>query len=559
MSDVIPSQPSSRCSGRVAILAAIVFFTVLSCYRFSLIDRGHFAWGDERYYLPAEKFVDSMATGDTHTAALAMFEARGPAPPARPGFILISVCSVLFQRLVAIVADIDPATLAYYDAAAGFNVLVAMGISACVYLLGWRWTGNRWYALAIAVTYSMLCNANMWIRHLVPYNESLLLFLSALCLLARPDTETRRHIMRGAAAGTLTALGFACYPGYYAFVLINMAVCATVYFSRKRVWLSFGVAASVVALLLEAAARYAGGSYLIGLFGLGGTISMGLPSEGFAFLWRYMRDVEGGVGMMFYGLALLFLTTTLWRRSKSIPTAARVALLAATGCYLFHATMGAVFGGMVFYGRILMMYLPFVVLSAWMGLALLNWSRFRIAGAFVLIVLSAASFQGFARSYARQEYPADLFFRSLALSEQSEEYPAYVLWDIPPNQSSVPAPTLGPEFSMLADTTPGGSDSYVQLDSHVEALTGQARYIGVNLKWMFKIRQADQRFVAPSGYVLIEEAVHPGGLAATAYEGHKPWERRRLVDRRYTMRLYERRSRQAASVPNAIRVDARAD
>jgi len=163
-------------------LAALII--LLSCYRFTLIGKGHFYWSDERCYLPAGKLVDAAIGGDYRAASEHLFKAPGKVAPARPGFVIVSVLPVLGQRLVGTLAEIDPRTPQYYDVACAFNVLVTLGVTCCLFALGRLWTGSSWFALLIAVVYSLLCGANVWIRHLVPYQTSLLFYLLALWLLS---------------------------------------------------------------------------------------------------------------------------------------------------------------------------------------------------------------------------------------------------------------------------------------------------------------------------------------------------------------------------------------
>jgi hypothetical protein len=94
---------------------------------------------------------------------------------------------------------------------------------------------------------------------------------------------------------------------------------------------------------------------------------------------------------------------------------------------------------------------------------------------------------------------------------------------------------------MVMDARPEGSESsLIPLATHEEAATGDPRWIGVNLKWGFYHRREDHRFAPPRGYALIAEALSPTAFPATGYEAYKPWERKRLVQRAYTMRIYER-------------------
>ena len=65
---------------------------------------------------------------------------------------------------------------------------------------------------------------------------------------------------------------------------------------------------------------------------------------------------------------------------------------------------------------------------------------------------------------------------------------------------------------------------------------------------MIYVFEPDVRFAAPEGYRPVAEALHPAAFAATLYEMQRPWERTRLLQRRYTMRLYERAAEDPAGM-----------
>jgi hypothetical protein len=512
----------------------------LACYRLTLIGKGHFYWSDERCYLPAAYFVDSVADGDFRSAATHLFEARGAVPPARPGFVLISVLPTLLQRVAAAALGLDPRTPAYFDAACTFNVLVTLAVTLCLFSLGRAWTGSAWFGLLIAAVYSLLANANVWIRHLAPYTTSLLMSLSALWLLSVPPVPRSRDTRRVALAGLLTALGYACYPGHYAFVLIN----AVVALARSRRWiragLVFGVSSAAVVGAFEGLARIAGRSYVGDLRTLSGTVGMGDPKEGFAFLWHYVRDVEGVSGVMLYGLFACFVLLMLWRRNVAVPRTARAAMFAAIGCYGLHASMGVFGGSMVFYGRVLMVYLPFVVIGAAMALAHVSRAGVRRAGAGVLLCASVVSFVQFAVPYARIVYPGEFLQDAMGRLGRDIVYPANILWGFVDGRRAETVESFDPDLTMVVDSRPDGAEAYVWLASHATAHETRTRFIAVNLKFLWSIRGRYDRFEPPAGYTLVAEALHPEVFPATAYEGRAPWERSRIRQRDYTMRIYER-------------------
>ena len=513
----------------------------LSGYRFSLIGSGHFYTGDEYRYLAAEALVDDFESGAYRTGIGHLFE---PYVFGRPGFVLVSVIPAIAQRVVGTLAAIERGTLPYYDAVAAFNTLVTLGITLCLFALARRWTGNGWYALLITTVHSLLVCANVWIRHLVPYYESLLLFLPALLALTSIPQTSTGTIRRVVAGGVLSALGFACYPGYYAFVAINAVVVPAV-MRRHRIAAGGLFAASAAAVLagFEVLARWTDVSYFKNLLDrsqeFARLIKVGLCDEGYVFAWRFLRDVEGAAGVALLILFAGFVAMVVWRPKAALPGSARVAILAAIGCYLAYATQAVLRHRTVFYGRILAMYLPFVACGAGLALMHIRRPKLRVISVCAMLLASGWSFASFARWYGGVEYPADFFFETMARRREVVRYSPNVMWT---GLGGRPAPHDHDSVlrvAMVADAYPEGFYSY--LASHEVARTSGARFIGVNLKWMRNIPEARDQFEPPEDYEMIAEAVNPLAHPAMAYEERTLSERRRLAERRYMMRIYEKK------------------
>ena len=516
----------------------VVLLTGLTCYRFSTIGSGHFYAGDESRYFAAERLVDDLSAGDHRAAAGRLFEVT-----VRPAFVLISVIPAAAQRLVGGVFGLERQTHAYYDTVAGFNVLVALGVAFCVFALVRRWTASGWYALLATVLFSWRVCANIWVRHLVPYYESLLLFLVALLLVTPRAPQADATNRRMCAAGLLSALGFTCYPGFYTFVLINAAVVVVVARRRIAAVVCFGASAAAVLSGFELVSRWAGQSYFKNLLGLphehARLMKIGLCEEGYVFIWRYLCDVEGAAGVVLLALCAVFVGLVVCRRGASIPRAARAAILAAIVCYLIHATQATLRHKVAVYGRVMVMYVPFMVCGAVLVLRQIRWPRLRIAAVCGVLLVSGASFVSFARWYSSVRYPEDLFFETIAAEAQPGEFSPNVLWTgVGGKLNRSVERDASPLVAMVAEPYPDGFYSYYP--SHQAAAASGARYIGVNLKWVRDIPEERHHFKAPPGYRLIFEDAATFAHPPMAYEERGARERELLSQHDYSMRIYER-------------------
>ncbi|MCP4592877.1 MAG: hypothetical protein GY842_19245 [bacterium] len=521
----------------------------LAVYRFTLIGSGHFFWGDEDRYLVAEVFVDKFTDGEYRAAVGELFKCT-----CRPAFAAISVLPVLMQRHLGPLLGLMPGTLESYDIVSAFNVLVSLGVTLCVWGVARAWLRCGWYALLVAMVFSLLSYSNVWIRHLMPYGESLAMFLGALWLLSSGFRSERQLRWRVVAAGALSALGYTCYPGHYGFVLLNAGVVLLAV--PRRVWsgLLFGVAAAAVVAAFEVLAWYADTSFIaetLATTSIHATAHQGWPAEAYVFPLLYLRDVEGAIGIVLLALFAGFVVLRLWRTDAHLPPAARAGFVAVLACFVLHASLAVLLGKTRFYGRLVGMYLPFVTCGAVMFLAHIGSRRMRRLGVMGLATTSLICFVPFAMRYAQVVYPGDFLAQVMTDLGRGVTYPPESLLAHAGKMPDRTAEGADPELVNAVDPSPLGSKALVHWASHEEARTSGARFIGVNLKYLFYIWEKDHRFTPPDNYRVVAEAPHPCQLQATVYELYRPWERRRLLSRPYTMRVYERVDRQVIATRHA--------
>ncbi|MCK4658694.1 MAG: DUF2029 domain-containing protein [Phycisphaerae bacterium] len=513
----------------------VVLIAALACYRFSLIGSGHFFHPDEWAYNCAEPFVDHLLAGEYFFGMIEPFK-----PTGRPGFVMVGALPVAMQWAVAALADVAGGTLPYYDAVSAFNVLVTLGIAWCLYALGRIWLGSPWYALLLVAVHGLLVNSNVWIRHMVPYHEALLMGLVALCIVSRVPHSCRGAIYRGFAGGLLAGLTFATYPGFFAMVILNGVVLLTVARHRRVAAASYAIGSAAVIGGFELLARSVGTSYLQNVqngqermqrWALN-NMKGDSADEGYMFLWRYMRDVEGVIGVVLPALFVCAVALLLWRRRANVHPTVRATLAAAIGCFLLHVIAAVFMQRIVFYGRFLMLYLPFVVCGAVLALKHIPVPALRRVGVCGVLLASAGSFAHFARDYALVVYPPDFLNEIIVNKGLNVSRPEVLLGG-------------NPDFAMVTDGLPDGLLPWIV--SHETARAGKARFIGVN----FSVRNSPEHyepFAPPRGYRLVAQRLHPTAYAWAGYEGFGPQVRKHLLKHRHTVRLYERATVTSGSV-----------
>lgn len=266
-----------------------------------------------------------------------------------------------------------------------FNVLTSLAQLLVFFLILRRLSFSFTASLTGMLLLGTLFNMNSYTRHILPYDHSLLLHLLTMYLLLSPRL-TIRHVL---LAGTLSAIALTGYPGYFMFAAINGMLLLSN--ARKQGTSLFSVAACFAAPLVmlvgfyELIAYTEGRSYIGSVHAYSQTIVNGSFEEGLAYALIYFQRVEGLWGSVILAMALAGTLVTLVRRHGEghLQTVIGLGLAA----YLVFGSLVYFLHMFVFYGRVLHMYYPFVILGV---LALVQWVRPSWKHP-VLIVLSLAA------------------------------------------------------------------------------------------------------------------------------------------------------------------------
>ncbi len=454
--------------------AVIVFFVFLAIFRFSLIGKGHCFDADERRYFYALWFWNDIFHGKFFNGFSCIFEVQ-----ARPGFVLISLFPALFQIILLHLHFITTANLHFFDIPCVFNVLVSLANSAAVYCILRFIVTDGYLVLAGTMVYSLLVNSNVYLRHLFPYDYSLLFFLIAILLILKQRSADNPSSGFALGAGILCAMGSLVYPGYYslALIVVLFLAMATRWNLRILAWYVGGFLALI--LCFEFFSELLRKSYLMECAVLSDTVKHGSFAEGFLFIFRYLKEVEGLIGMVLFALLVLYVIGFLVKDRRPC----QWLLIGALLMYSIHAVLGFVFFKMVFYGRSLHMYFPFVAIAAIRLLSLMPRPNYRKGMAVILVVISLISFIPWARAYKELSYPYDLYFKYLS--------------DVPQNK---------------------------------EAVT-------VNLKSYLNVKEGNDP-QAPAHLILVADRPHPLNFASYTFENYGPQERKIIRERKYHMKIY---------------------
>lgn len=510
-----PMEPSLRTSPRQRLnegagtrLLLLSLFGFFAVYRLLLARSGQLYWPDEFRYLHSLHLLDDLRKGHFVTGMDWMF---GFANGGRPGFVLLSTVPAALQGIANLVWGVEPSSPIFYRIPSTFNVLVSLGVAAAFYRLLVIATSDRSYALIGTLVYGLLVNTNLYVRHLFPFDLALLLLLCSLVLVVSERQSAERLRTRAIAAGVLSGLAFTTYPGYDPFVVL---LAAALFMNPVGAWrhlVTLGGSILLVVLVWELIARAAGMSFIVTSFRFSSTVTQGSFEEGYRFLPVYLLDVEGLAGGVLLVLAASFAVTALARRDRSVEAGVVGAAVAA---YFAYATAGVVFRKMVYYGRLLHMYMPFLVLAAILAVQAIRNQRVRRLIATALVLASVVAFVPTAPQTLTAHFPNDV-------------------------DREVTAASAG---ATVCRVKPEGDDRFGTIPPECDLVLENARHL-------FPLPRGSETS-PPAGFTLVKSWPHPLQFRGYWYEGATIAERAGLRTYPPEIRLYRR---SGSDIPAALR------
>ncbi|NML68043.1 hypothetical protein HHL22_22830 [Hymenobacter sp. RP-2-7] len=500
--------------------------------RLLLLGRGTLSDYDERRYLQSFAAVRAAVHGNWHAVAydLSMTDAR---PLDALWRCLPAAVQLALHRWAGWSLFGYPTLLV----PTGLN-WVATVLTACFFyrisqrLLADLPASTSW-ALVVAVLYASLANTSLYVRHVAPYDGALLLFMGLLAWVLRQPPGPRGWFWMklGLGAGLL----WLTYPGYYAGPVLLVAPLLD--WRRPLPWvvqhagrlLLLGAGFALPLLVAEGLSRLGGAppfwavSYDLSLH-----ILQGSPEEGYTFAFKYLWQVESWLGIALLGL----LAVALWQAARAmmqvgwvalVPSAPRQRLLlAAALLFLAHASAAALGHRIVWYGRLLHLYLPWLVLAAVVPLAR-SRATWATALAIAACLLGVVHYGQFFHDFQQLVYPPDLVARyhlgCLPPTQLRYYTEVKVANDLlyPVQGAGMPAPEACPPARATADSVT----------------------VLVNFALLYPLTAATRQpayLPKPTARQLLEQPYF-GSFPAYRFEGLSPAERTEAIQRQFKLRI----------------------
>jgi hypothetical protein len=393
------------------VFLAILIVLAAMAVRISWMGKGVYAFTDETRYQSSQQLVIDLSQGHIKKGFEALLKTD-----ARPADCLVHALPALIQYLLPHEQGLNhPDSLI---AVQYFHILL-FGLLASVFyrLTILLFPDNDYCAVLTLACFVLLINNHVHARHILPYDTALLFLLYALMLIVRAHREKGIISIRIKwIAGILAALAWLTYPGYYWLPVLMMVYLFLVSGSPRfidglREVIPFILGAVTIVLCFEGLYWYYGKSLVYGLAGLSLGINQGDYHESLEFLILYMKETNGTVGWIlsyaFLIIGAISLVGLLRARMKVFDPV-MVFLGLAFGAWAFHMILGEVFEFMVFYGRLIHAFVPFMI---WAVLAVcLRLKSMSSPALSVLVALCLFSFWNFHQTYQSITYPRDVLY-----------------------------------------------------------------------------------------------------------------------------------------------------
>lgn len=347
----------------------IIFFIALVflASKLLLMGKGFLGYWDELYYLKSINAISHLLHGQFRTFLLYIFIQQ-----ARAGDGFLKLLPAAFQLLINNVFHIKYYQPLNYCALFIYNFSLLAALTIVHFKFLQLFLKSTIWSLTGTILLLSMMSFSIYLRHALPYDESLLVFYFATYFIVKKQLSNTLSNLRAFITGVIAFGGFSIYSGYYPYVFLLGLIITLPEFDLKKIGRAFQLGVFyvtgffLVLLAFECLSRLGWCSYIGGCLDHSKTILMGDFDDSYIFPIKYLINAEGPVGYLLLCLtgisliaALVGLKHTEFNKTDIV---IYVVFSGALACLLGYATLGFVFKKMVFYARLLHMYFPLFII-----------------------------------------------------------------------------------------------------------------------------------------------------------------------------------------------------
>jgi hypothetical protein len=348
----------------------LILLILSACIKFSFLGKGLYSNQDENRYISAQNAVEEIKHGNIAKGIDWLFSAQG-----RPGYVMVSMVPATIQIVVANYLLIGYNNHSVLWIPYVFNLLVFLIILFIIYKISIRLGLQKSTSILITLLYSLTVNSYIYLRHAFPYDISLMILTLSYYYFISANLNQSFSIKKVFLVGLLISFAFTVYPGYFQLVLALFTIITlklytefgiTINGLRRLVSLIVGLTTPI--LFFQGLSLMVGKSYFEESKTLSGTIIQGSFEENHSFLFKYFFDAEAPLGYILFLLVLFCSALIISGKSFCKNNIIKLTYLALFLVFSIFIFQGLVFKKMVFYGRLLHQYYPFIIILCGIGM-----------------------------------------------------------------------------------------------------------------------------------------------------------------------------------------------
>lgn len=360
---------------------------------------GYLGDSDEGVFLYIYRNFEVLKSGDILSWYNSMEQQTGPLIES-----FIRFLQTFFSKSILNIVKPD---YTIYDVAIflGYiNVIVSLSILVVFYFILKNLNFENSISILGVIILGVFTNYNIYLRHILPYENGLLINLISLMFLTSKNLDYKKILI----SGIFSAIALNTYYGYFMFFIINTSIIVYLFHSNfkefKNIFFLFYTPLIIIILSLELIMQTADRSYISFIFSSSTTINQGSYNEGISYVAIYFLFVEKWYGII---ILLLVLAGLYKLFSNKIFNKASFIALMGISAYLIYGFYVYFFQSMVFYGRILHMFYPFFILTSLIFIQSVK-NRTRKVIIFSLIVLASFNYYQVIKDLNSIAYPINI-------------------------------------------------------------------------------------------------------------------------------------------------------
>jgi len=405
------------------LITTIVLITLI---KLSLMGTGFLAFPDEIRYCQSGRALQHFAELKIDAGIKDIFLTQG-----RPADAVIKIIPNAVQYVTAHIFKLN-----YYESNNSYPLFIFNFIIYCfILIVHYKFSKlllkDSFLALISVLLFSTLTNSYLYLRHALPYDLSLLIFYLAIYKIALYTEENSLSAKKSLIIGFCSFFGYLVYPGYFPLFIVALFLLFFNNISKKDIvqkiyYSSYYILGAILCLVIfEKTARLAGRSYILDAIGLSKTITQGSFEESFTFILKYLFEVEGLTGIILLISLFIFILLILYQiKNDTFKQYSLINLLgiALIGMYLAYASAGYFLHKVVFYGRLLHQYFPFICIFSIYSLNELLIKTTR-KNQLILCLISFIFVFNFGFNFVKYNsyaYPRDIFWQLIKTNKLNE-------------------------------------------------------------------------------------------------------------------------------------------